>query len=230
MHACCGHESMTAMAPPPIGYVYLYQAVDVAGRRVRGADWVPICCQDWLKYLVYANLVDDVIRTIAEACEAGKLAAAYRSIAGADDLDPRVWRSPAWQNYFAIGTIDLELPLLDERSRPSKEGFTARCTREIFIRHTSLMSLFAEQGPLPQQETTFRRAVDKVIRNEVRVIYVDPRGERPNVNEIAKIVRPRLNAQGCDASDRQIRKIAEEPEFSRYRRPPGKTKASDRRQ
>ena len=68
-------RAVSAMAPPPIGHVHLYQAVDGVGRRLRGADWLSVCCQDWLKYLVYANLVDDVIRTIAKGCEAGKLLA-----------------------------------------------------------------------------------------------------------------------------------------------------------
>ena len=88
-------------------------------------------------------------KAIAEACECGQLAAAYRSITGADDLDPKVWQSIGWRNYFATGTIDLDLPLLDEKLRPNKQGFTARCTREIFIRQDSLVQFMASLAPAP---------------------------------------------------------------------------------
>ncbi|WP_407160156.1 hypothetical protein [Bradyrhizobium sp. STM 3557] len=198
------------MMKPPIGFVSLAEAVDAFASRNPSMPR------------------EDIEIAIAEACEGGRLAAAYRSILGADELENKVWRSPAWRNYFATGTIDLDLPLLDERDQPSKEGFTARCTREIFIRRDSLMSLLAEQGPLPHDEKGLRPATEKSIREEIRSVYLDPQFDRPNVNELAKVVRPRLNAKGYETSDRQIRKIGESEEFASYRRPVGQTKASER--
>lgn len=113
---------MLHVLPPPPGFVALGEAVEMVGRKV-GADL-------------------DVYLMIAEACESGKVAAAYRSdIGGADDLDCSVWQLPHWRSFFETGTIDLDLPLLDGRRRPNPSGFTARCTREIFVRRDSLDDL-----------------------------------------------------------------------------------------
>jgi hypothetical protein len=86
----------------------------------------------------------DAIRMLAEACEAGKVIAAYRTITGADELDRSVWRSPSWSNYFDRGEIEMILPLLDSDGRPNLNGHTARCLREIFIRRDSLSTFLAE--------------------------------------------------------------------------------------
>jgi hypothetical protein len=87
---------------------------------------------------------DDAMKMLADACEAGKVVAAYRTITGADELDRSVWRSPAWRNYFDCGEIEMILPLLDYNGRPNLNGYTARCLREIFIRRDSLSALLAE--------------------------------------------------------------------------------------
>src|SRR5260370_12496408 len=87
---------------------------------------------------------DDAMKMLAEACEAGKVVAVYRTITGADELDRSVWRSPAWRNYFDCGEIEMILPLLDNNRRPNLNGYTARCLREIFIRRDSLSALLAE--------------------------------------------------------------------------------------
>jgi hypothetical protein len=119
----------------PIGFMTLYEAVDTVGRALFGASW---------QYAILLNphVGNDpherVTTVIAEGCEAGKIVAAYRSIMGADELDRRVWQMPHWRNFFVTGMIDLELPLLDERLQPVRDGRTARCTREIFVRRDSL--------------------------------------------------------------------------------------------
>ena len=147
------------MLPPPIGYVHLYQAVDAVGRRVRGPDWLPICCQDWLRYLTYANLVDDIIRTVAEACEAGKLAAAFQhEFKGADILDRDVWQKPHWRNFFASGTTIVDRPRL-VNFEPDPSGTTTPCERKIFVRRDSLDRFMLELAPFAaeHEETTENR-------------------------------------------------------------------------
>jgi hypothetical protein len=194
---------------PPIGFIRLTEAVDALGLRLAPDA--------------------DVAKLIAEACESGRVTAAYRTITGADELDRSVWRSPAWRNYFASGTIDLDLPLLDERLRPHPAGFTARCTREIFVRRDSLTSFIADLEPAPiTAPKQLRNAPPDLIRREIRTVYLDPTNDQPNVAKLPKFVRSRLNPQGFDASDRQIIKIGGESEFAALRRKPGKTKASER--
>jgi hypothetical protein len=88
---------------------------------------------------------EDGAKLLAEACEAGKVIAAYRSVTGhAEDLERRVWQMPHWRNYFDTGVIELTLPLVDEHLRPVSDGRTARCPREIFIRRDSLAAFIAE--------------------------------------------------------------------------------------
>jgi hypothetical protein len=121
----------------PIGFITLCEAVDAVGLAVLGTSW---------QYAIPFNLDADqddgaherVITMIAEGCESGHIAVAYRTITGADQLDPAVWRSPSWRNYFDTGTIEVVLPLLDDEGRPNKSGYTARCPREIFVRRNSL--------------------------------------------------------------------------------------------
>jgi len=114
---------------PPNGFVTLCEAVGVAGRAMLGTSWYHPPCRDDH---------ERITKLIAEGCEARRLAAAYRNHrGGANPLDPAVWQSPSWRNYFDTGTIDLDLPLLDGRGRPNRDGLTARCTREIFVRRES---------------------------------------------------------------------------------------------
>lgn len=69
-------------------------------------------------------------RAIADACAAGKLAAAYRSLEGATPLDCRVWLAVNWRTYFELGTVILDFP-------------SGRFPREIFIRRDSLDQFIA---------------------------------------------------------------------------------------
>jgi hypothetical protein len=137
---------------PPTGFVALRDAADVVGRKVSGPSWRPIGntvdydahVRDRDAFRAAYNLDADgnrVITLIAEQCEAGGIAAAYRSVTGgADSLDRSVWQLPCWRNYFATGMIDLDLPLLDEEGRPNN---TARCTREVFVRRQDLDGVVA---------------------------------------------------------------------------------------
>jgi hypothetical protein len=157
------------MLPPPIGYVHLYQAVDAVGRAAHGTEWRPICCQDWLKYLVDTNLVGDVIEIVAEGCEAGKLAATYPTVhGGVDDLDRSEWRKTRWRNYFFFGTIDLDLPLVDASGRPNQFGRTARCTRKIFIRKDSLDEFIKSRAPTQDFKPAKRYPGDVALIEEGR--------------------------------------------------------------
>lgn len=127
---------------PPIGYVALAEAIDLIGDVVAGSDWRQLPdktnAEERFNTIWTDPNVDRVITMIAEACEDGRIEAAYRSILGADNLDSKVWRMPHWRNFFASGTIDLDLPLLDDNLVPVPDGRTARCTREIFVRRDSL--------------------------------------------------------------------------------------------
>jgi hypothetical protein len=209
----------------PIGFFTLYEAVDAVGRARFGSAWE------------YAVLIDnpkggahgEVTTMIAEGCEDGRIFAAYRSINGADNLDHGVWRARHWWTYFMTATIDLDLPLLDDRGKPVSDGRSARCTREIFVRRDSLQQFIASLGPAAIAEPALGPASVETIRTHIRAVYIDPEGGRPNVNELAKIVRPRLNAKGVDASEREIIRIGGEEEFRRSRRKPGTTKASELR-
>jgi hypothetical protein len=51
----------------------------------------------------------------------------------------------------------------------------------------------------------------------------------PNINKLPDVVQPRLEQKGRYASKNMIKKIGSEDEFKAYRRPPGRTLASERR-
>jgi hypothetical protein len=121
----------------PIGFVTLFEAVDAVGRILIGEAWQYAICLDDPDAEKENAPHERVITVIAEGCEGGRIAAAYRTITGVHKLDLAVWRSPSWRRYFERGEIDLDLPLLDENWRPHK-SFTARCPCEIFVRRDSL--------------------------------------------------------------------------------------------
>ncbi|WP_018320235.1 hypothetical protein [Bradyrhizobium sp. WSM2793] len=121
------------MLAPPIGFIPLKIALD----------------------LVRAKLPPqaDAERSIAEACHAGRLKAAYRSwTGGADEMDNRIWERPHWRSFFEKGEVELILPLLDESNRPDPSGFTSRCNREIFITNESLTPFLAAIPPRPSAD------------------------------------------------------------------------------
>jgi hypothetical protein len=215
---------MSAMEVP-IGFITLYEAVDAVGRAMFGANWryaIPLGPD------AEADSHEPVITAVAEGCESGRITAAYRRWdTGAEVLDPAVWQRVNWRNHFMTGTIDLDLPLLDDRSQPVSDGRTARCTREIFVRRDSLLQFTAVLGQMPAPKPSLIPASVEMIRTEIRAVYLDPESDRPNVNKLIEFVQPRLEAKGLYASGANIRKIAGEQQFFSYRRKPGRTKTSE---
>jgi hypothetical protein len=137
---------------PPIGFVRLRDAIYAVGDKIFGSEW---CLGQSAAERLFDPKPEHVISMIAEWCEAGEIAAVYRSITGVDHLDRSVWRRPHWRHYFSDGTIDLDLPLVDENLRPNPDGYTARCTREIYLRRDDLDRLIATLSkpnpkPLPK--------------------------------------------------------------------------------
>lgn len=85
----------------------------------------------------------DVELAIAEGCESGRIIAGYKSLLGADTLDPAIWRRPNWRTFFETGEVLLTLPLLEPDGKPAASGFTAQCSREIFVRRDSFEAFIA---------------------------------------------------------------------------------------
>jgi hypothetical protein len=176
---------MLHMLPPPIGYVYLYQAVDAIGRVLRGYDWVSIRCQCELKNEVNSGspVVDSVIRIVAEACEAGNLAAAFQHLfKGADDLDHAVWRKPHWGNFFATGTIVVDQPLLIG-CEPDPSGAMVPCERKIFIRKDSLAA-FVKDLAAPKAVTGHYQS-DAALVKELRELVAQGMSKRKAAMQLA---------------------------------------------
>jgi hypothetical protein len=110
---------------PTPGFVSLGEAVEIVARKASG----------------------DIEFLIAKGCEAGRILASYREARGLLDLNRTVWQELHWRTYFDGGTIEFDLPLIDEKRQPLPDGRTARCTCEIFIRRDSLDRFIAELTP-----------------------------------------------------------------------------------
>jgi hypothetical protein len=85
--------------------------------------------------------------------------------------------------------------------------------------------VFALLGmPSTASRKLWKNPTDEMVRIKLRVAYSEAKaaGARaPNINKIPKFGRPKLNADGYDASDARIKKIAEQPEFEALREPTG---------
>jgi hypothetical protein len=177
----------------PIGYVALPEAVDIVGRKLAGSNWHSFADETSRDNLVWFDqgILSDAIRMIAEGCESGRIAAAYRRWdTGADALDPAVWRMASWRNYFATGTIDLELPLIDEKGRPAPDGRTApQCTREILVRRDTLDHFIANLTPAI---STSRYPGDAVLLEEGRRMVAGGMEKRA----VARKLAPRAEGVG----------------------------------
>jgi hypothetical protein len=178
------------MRKPPPGYVVLEDVVDLIGGVVAGSTWQRL--PDKTKPEERFNAVwsdpdvDRVITTIAEACENGRVEAAYETILGADRLDQEVWRMPHWRNFFASGTIDLDLPLLDDKLVPVSDGRTARCTRQIFIRRDSLERFMAPLTASSAAVATTRYPGDAALIEEGRRMLAGGMQKRAIARELAQ--------------------------------------------
>jgi hypothetical protein len=160
---------------PPIGWIPLRAAADMVGRKLHESTW-------WSLNVIFRKNhpdVERVFRLLAEACEGGEIAAAYRTLAGADVLDCAVWRSPCWRNYFATGTIDLDLPRLDAKDQPDTSVPPVRCTREIFVR---------------------RQDLDRFVAGLSKASVNRPSAVRASQKQIAGIVTRYRNSLAADAT------------------------------
>jgi hypothetical protein len=78
-----------------------------------------------------------------------------------------------------------------------------------------------------REELPRRRASKEEIREELRAVYAAAAAP-PNIKQAPKLVKPRLHSHGLEASERYIAEIADETEFAKLRRAPGRTIASER--
>jgi hypothetical protein len=77
-----------------------------------------------------------------------------------------------------------------------------------------------------------KQATDQMISDATGLVYdkADESGDKPpNINEIATPVQAHLAQRGYKASGKQIKAIADRPEFKKRRRPPGRTVNSEKR-
>jgi len=122
--------------------------------------------------------IERVITMINQACEAGQIAAFYRSdIGGAKKLDRGVWRLPHWRSYFAAGTIHRNLARLDKKG---PTGLTMRDEREIFLRRRDLdrfietlsEPMAPSEAMTPSEPTTLsKRQVSKTQISDLATAY-----------------------------------------------------------
>jgi hypothetical protein len=172
----------------PIGFIWLCEAVYSIGQKVFGLDWRPV--GDLTNKRLFNPDVEKVIERIAKACESGEITATYRSVTGVDSLDRGKWHQLHWPNYFATGTINLDLPLLDDDGRPNANGFTARCTREIFVREEDLNRFVATLSKSNSKPSSKALASKKEIREIVsRYRKTLPPNVNPSLDGLEKFVR-----------------------------------------
>jgi hypothetical protein len=174
---------------PPIGFIPLRDAADTLGRKMAGKNWRPLIERD--PYTIACGLdpeLDRVLKLIAEQCEAGEVAAAYRSITGVANLDPKVWQAPHWRNYFTAGTIDLTLPLVDGNLQPVSDGRTTRCTRDVFVRKDEIERLAAE---LSKPAATASRAGRRQIAEIVTLYRRDLGSSAPSIETLERFAHDR---------------------------------------
>jgi hypothetical protein len=97
-----------------------------------------------------------------------------------------------------------------------------RLYRRVFL---SMADINRELGmPSTVSAPPWKKPTDEMVRVKLREAYSEKKaaGERaPNINKIPKFVRPKLNADGYDAADDHIKRIAEEDEFKALREKTG---------
>jgi hypothetical protein len=193
---------------PPIGWIPLRAAVDIVGRKLGGSKWHSsdgIDPQPFSLNLSHPE-VEHIITMIAEGCETGEIPAAYRShTGGAHGLDRGVWQLPCWQNYFATGTINLDLPLLDEKGRPNANGYTAWCTREIFVRRPDLDCFVAALPGPPLAHTNLRYPSDEPLIREALQALADGKAKKPL--QAAKLVYLKAQGPSPETNLERLRKL-----------------------
>jgi hypothetical protein len=158
------------------------------------------------------------------------------------DLRPRVFVPSedvdTWSEASCIPAFQAlaEKPSLQHYPEWSP-GFQAmKLTRDEFFRWIAVRDFpyptFWKRTNDDATSLNLKPASVPMIEGEVRRAYdiADEEGKKPpNINEVAKLVQARLREIGHRASGRQIKGIAERPEFTKRRRPPGKTLSSEKR-
>jgi hypothetical protein len=148
---------------PPVGFVSLQDAAAMVWWKISRSNWHTLAeCKAALLVLLETvdpaaedSDIDRVLTMLAECCEAGEIATAYRSdTGGADDLDRSYWRLPDWRNYFITGMVDVGLPRITTSPPPGFGNYAAgtftvceKCTREIFARRRDVERFVATLKP-----------------------------------------------------------------------------------
>jgi hypothetical protein len=124
-----------------------------------------------------------------------------------------------------INTAELRTGILkvwDGTLECRTDGEGGRLYRSVFL---SMADLNRELGvPSTVSLKPSKNPTEEMIRTKIRETYSEEKaaGRRaPNINDIPKIVRPKLNADDYDTSGNHIKKIAEEAEFKALREPTG---------
>jgi hypothetical protein len=149
------------MDPPP-GLIPLRDAADMVGRALYGTSWCPlseafpserrlqgifeieVSATEVATEVILLKLnpeVERVLTTIAKWVVNGELSCVYFSARGKESLDCGEWQWQGWRSYFIEGTINLVVPLLDEKGNPI--AGTTRGTFEIFVVGEDLERLIA---------------------------------------------------------------------------------------
>jgi hypothetical protein len=121
-----------------------------------------------------------------------------------------------------INTGELRTGILNvwDGTLECREG--GRLYRHVFL---SMADLNRELGvPSTVSVKQLRNPGDEMVRVKLRDVYSEEKaaGRRaPNIIKIPKFVRPKLNADGYDTSDKHIKDIADEREFKDLREPTG---------
>jgi hypothetical protein len=169
--------------------------------------------------------VQHIIGTVAEACEGGRIASAYRSdTGGAKRLKRSEWRQPHVRNFFDAG-IPVLRPVLDEKGRPvfrpvldanrhpvfDKEGRPVlekekiRCTREVFVRQQDLTRFVKTLRPVAKKRPVKSRVSDSDLKKIVRDYDSSrPAGTNPSMPAAEAFARDKANLVGHRTRFREI--------------------------
>jgi hypothetical protein len=158
------------------------------------------------------------------------------------DLRPRVFvpseATETWSEASCIEAFQAmaEIPSLQYYPEWSPGFCARRLTRDAFFRWIAVRGFpyptFWNRTNHKVSSPELKKASNRMVTDEVRRAYdiADKEGKKPpNINEVTKLVQARLGETGHTASARQIKGIAERPEFKKRRRPPGKTLSSEKR-
>jgi hypothetical protein len=124
-----------------------------------------------------------------------------------------------------IGSRDCatgELDVWDETLEIHTKGVTDYTYRRVWCLRDDVLAMLGMPSGVSLKR--WKNPTDEMVRAKVKEAYSEEKaaGRRaPNINEIPKFVRPKLNADGYDTSDNRIKKIADEPEFKALREPTG---------